>query len=643
MTNEKIENNDDGHIPRHAPPVDNGKDWAKLGFRRFESFAEKWEDYYDSLEDFYTSEFDPNYFKFEQWELEIDPKETEDDVEAYADYDRHGEVIETDKTREEWQKCAQSFPYFCHKYVKIGHPKRGLVPFRLYNYQRRVIGEYDQHQFNIISKFRQGGLTTVSSLWGLWRCMFRLDQNIMVLSKTDREAIAAGEIAARALEHLPKWLKPKFGKNNDHQRQFKETGCWLYFYTPEAARGKSITYLIIDEAAFINDMHRHWKSMYPTLSTGGNCIVVSTVNGIGNWYEDTYTRAKEGRNEFNIIDLDYYEHPDYHDDDWVRKTKANLGEKGWKQEVLRHFLGSGETYINSEIIGELMQLTQKTPPSRKLFTKFTNADKDIDYMDEFNRGALWVWKEPIDGHEYIMGVDCAEGIGEDNDNSTFQILDMSTLEQVAEFYSNVTPPHVFAQIVNEVGVMYNTAIVVVEAAAPAGGAVLNSLHHKLYYENLYWDTGKTRASGPGLKSNQAVRPVILECMSSRLLDKTLKLYSTRLVDEIKTFIYNGQKRRAEALAGKHDDAIMALCIALYARESMSRDVPVGSEMPDELQSVLDSSVYKEIKEELKRGAPINWLEDDGSDEDLLGYNEDQNALWDYKPKYHKLLREFGWW
>ena len=544
---------------------------------------------------------------------------------------------------EEWQKCAKDFSYFCHKYIKIGHPKRGLVPSRLYNYQRRVIGEYGEHQYNIISKFRQGGLTTVSVIWGMWRCMFHLDEVIMVLSKTDREAIAAGEIAARALEHLPAWLVPDFGKHNEHSRHFKETGSWLYFYTPEAARGKSITYLIIDEAAFIPDMRRHWKAMYPTLATGGNCIAISTVNGLGNWYEEQYTRAKNNKNEFNIIDLDYWEHPDYHDDEWVRKTKANLGPKGWKQEVLREFLGSGDTYIPADVISRLIKETMESPPSRKLFPEYVNRLEDENDVD-FENGAFWVWREPVDGHDYIIGVDCAEGLGEEGDNSVFQVLDVSTLEQVAEFYSNEIPPHIFAQLLNEVGIMYNTAIIVVEAAAPAGGAVLTNLQHKLFYENLYWDNERKRAATPGIKSNQTIRPMLLESISSRLLDNTLKINGTRFVNELKTFIYNGQRKRAEAQYGKHDDAIMAMAIGLYARDTLMRGVPLGSEIPIELSDTMDSQVYQSIKEELKRGAPHNWLDGDDDDEDLVTNPEDTmpGIVFNYRRKYDKLLKEFAW-
>ena len=117
----------------------------------------------------------------------------------------------------------------------------------IYKYQNKCIQEYESSRFNIISKFRQGGLTTVTLLYGMWRCMFKLDQQIMLLSKTDREATIIGMIVDRAVEYLPEWLKPNkdSGKWNDHLKQFMETGGNMMFYYPEAARGKATSLSLI--------------------------------------------------------------------------------------------------------------------------------------------------------------------------------------------------------------------------------------------------------------------------------------------------------------------------------------------------------------------------------------------------------------
>lgn len=578
-----------------------------------------------------TKEWDEvyqHYYAFSKHEEAIQIHETKDEVEAYGPEQQLQEII----------KCANDFPYFCHQYVKIIHPIQGLIPFILYQYQRRVIEEYEANRFNILSKFRQGGLTTVSVLYALWRCLFKTDQQILVMSKTDREAIAAGEIVKRAMQNLPAWMQPQMGKHNDHERQFMDTGSTLWFYTPEAARGKAITLLIIDEAAFIADMHRHWKSMYPVISTGGGCCVVSTVNGLGNWYEEIYHEAEAGENPFNVIELDYWEHPDYNNPTWVKATRANLGEKGWLQEVMRSFLGSGETYFNSHIIDRLDRYTRDNEPKRILFSKWANRSST---RLNWEPGALWVFKEPQDGHDYMISADVAEGVGDEGDNSCFQVLDMATNEQVAEFYSDSVAPHMFAKIINEMGYYYNTALVAVENMGP-GTAVLSDLQHDLAYENLYYENEKQNK--PGIKVNRTNRVEHLECLQNRLINSTVRINSRRFVTELKTFIYNSSSKRAEAQKGKHDDAIMAMAIGLFVRDLQLRGIPVGAEAPEELTDVFKSQMYEEIRNEIRDGAPEDWISQDGNDPILMPNEEDMlpSISFNIKRKNDKLLREFGW-
>jgi hypothetical protein len=603
-----------------------------------------WRSNFKSLDDYYRSggnydpeigrlQYDPKYYNFDKFELQIDPDEPLENIEKYDPIRRKKEMI----------KCSDSFAYFCHKYVKILHPMRGLIPFVLYKYQRKTIYDYETNRFNIISKFRQGGLTTVTLLWGLWRCMFQLDQQIMLISKTDREATDIGMMADRACENLPEWLKPKKdGKWNDHLKQFTDTGSALKFYSPEAARGKSVTFLIVDECAFIDDMEKHWKAMWPILSTGGSCTLISTVNGLGNWYEQTYREAKDRLNKFHVIDLDYWEHPDYNDESWVSEQKAQLGEKGFRQEVLREFQGSGETYFSAKIINGLTEQTRSNYPSRKLFPKWANQAGRVAQLDnDDNKGAMWIWKEPVEGHEYILSADCAEGQAENNDSSVFHIIDTATLEQVVEFYSNLIIPHEFSQVINEVATFYNNALVVVENMGP-GTAVLSALQHTLYYDNLYFENNKNANAKPGIKIGQSNRSLYLESLQNRLTNQTVRINSMRFVCELQTFEYNKVTRKAQAQKGKHDDAIMAMCIALYVRDTLLRDLPMGAERPKESVQIIKNAVYEEIKKQLLEGSPEDLLADD--EIDILAPEKDSYyGGYTYIPerKYDKLLREFG--
>lgn len=561
-----------------------------------------------------------HYYEFNENELDIEIGETMEDMEAYS----------TSKMRTEYAKCSADFFYFTHKYVKIIHPVEGIVPFIAYKYQRRVVNAYEDNRFVILSKFRQGGLTTISVLYALWRCMFRPAQKILTLSKSQREATGAGENVRVAMEHMPSWLRPALDEDAKMEKKFVVTNSYLWFYTPEAARSKSASFIIIDEAAFIPDMDERWQAMYPTIATGGRAIVISTNGSKEDWYGRTYHEALEKRNKFHIVQMDYWEHPLYADPKWVEDTKANIGEAGWLREVLRCFLGSGTTYFNMEIIERADRLTRNCEPERIVFQKFANRSKTkiIPWED----GALWIWQEPVAGKEYVIGVDCAEGTGEKGDNNCFQVLDAQSLEQAAEFYSNNVPPHIFAQIIKQIGDYYNTALVVVENKE-AGLTVISYLEHDLVYENLYMEPGQKFF---GIKTSKNTRPLMLQSFKRRMIDGSIHINSMRLAGEMSTFVYNQKGDKPEAQRGHNDDAIMAMSLATHIIDANKRYVPIGIETVEEIENSTNKAIMEEIRREI---APENyeWNEDD-DDYNLI---EDDIPAIMVRRKLDNLLREFN--
>lgn len=588
---------------------------------------------YNSLKEFYKANYDEKFYEFEDIELEIDPRETVEDFEEYS----------ADRKNEEIIKCSQSFNYFCHKYVKITHPTDGLLSFITFKYQRSTIENYNDHRFNIIRKFRQGGLTTLSTIWALWRCLFKEHETLFFVSRTDREAKAAGTIARKALDELPSWMKPTMKKSNEHENVFGHSSCNLYFYTIKAVRGKSITYLFIDEAAFIDNMDKYWADLYPTLSGGGKCTIISTVNGMGGtgeWYYQTYIGAERKENKFNIIRLHYTDHPDYNNKEWVENNRAQLGEDKWAQEIIGDFLSSGSSFIPLGIIVDIEEEVRNIDPLHAHFHDFANEiGKGKD------RGALYIWKEPVPGRNYIMGVDTAEGIGKDGDNSCFEIIDEITCEQVAEFYSNRCPMLNFATIVAQTGTIYNNALIVVEDEK-CGNTVLSKLNSELYYPNLYYDNGKDK---PGLHTNKSNKPIYMEILQTRLLNKGVVIRGMRFLHELKHFIYNKSTKKVEIAKGHHDDAIMALCLALYAREMQGGFAPSNQlSVQNESIEKFKIDVFKSIKEELMKEIDFDPLENDPYQ---LTIEEAPDEYEGNLPVYmqgkvlrkrHKILSEFGW-
>jgi hypothetical protein len=196
------------------------------------------------------------------------------------------------------------------------------------------------------------------------------------------------------------------------------------------------------------------------------------------------------------------------------------------------------------------------------------------------------------GHEYIIGADCAEGVGRDGDNSCFEIIDAGESgSRSPNFSSNLVPPNVFAQMINQIGIYYSTAKTVVVENNSVGGAVLNSSQRNdMGYEAVY-DESKKSSTKPRHKDLPSRAAIFLEAMQNRLMNGTVRTNSHRLVNELKTFIYSPQKKRAEAIKGKHDDAIMALCLALYVRDERIRGLPLDIEHAE--QSIIAKNASHE--------------------------------------------------
>lgn len=244
----------------------------------------------------------------------------------------------TNEQSAELVKCAKDFVYFCEHYVTIKTWKDNnyqQVPFKLYPFQEELAEHWMDNRFSIGSKFRQGGFTTLAVIYGLWNCLFKVDQRIMYLAKTDRDAIDdGGRVAETALAHMPEWMKG-LSMKNDHTKKF-DTGSVLRFHTPQACCGMGVDLLIIDEASFIKDIELHWKAMWPVLSTGGRCIVQSSVNTDEDWFWERIIDARAGVGMFKEFKCHYTDRPEFAQMAWETQMKSQLGLQGWDVDVLQN-------------------------------------------------------------------------------------------------------------------------------------------------------------------------------------------------------------------------------------------------------------------------------------------------------------------
>ena len=314
-------------------------------------------------------------------------------------------------------RCGRDPVYFTNTYARISEPMRGLIPFDLYDFQKQALNDFTKHRFSVILKARQLGISTTVAAYVCWLMLFQREKNVLVVATKLSTATNLVKKIKSIHKHLPPWLKiadisinnrTSFELSNGSQVKASST-------SGDAGRSEALSLLVVDEAAFVEGMDELWAGLYPTLSTGGRCIALSTPNGVGNWFHKTYNEAIESKNDFFTIKLPWSVHPD-RDEKWFQKETRNMSAREIAQELECNFNASGDTVVSGDDIKRLLENCSE-PQHRTGF--------DRNY---------WIWKPVEEGAEYLLCADVARGDG--SDFSVAQVIRLDTLEQVAEFHKN---------------------------------------------------------------------------------------------------------------------------------------------------------------------------------------------------------------
>ena len=455
----------------------------------------------------------------------------------------------------EMLRCGKDPVYFLKTYARISHPMHGLILFDTYDFQDTLLKDFNDYRFNVILKARQLGISTITAGYIVWLMLFHRDKAILVMATKFATAGNLVKKVKNIMRNIPDWLKiatitvdnrTSFELSNGSSIKAAST-------SGDAGRSEALSLLVLDEAAHIEGLEELWTGLYPTLSTGGRCIALSTPNGVGNWFHKTCTDADADANNFNLTTLPWDVHPD-RDAEWYKKETRNMSKRQIAQELECNFNTSGETVIDPECM-EYLHATMREPKHR------TGFDRNF-----------WIWEDFDPTCNYLMVADVARGDGADY--STFQIIKLETLEVVGE-YQGKPSLDMYAGMLNQIGREFGSAMLVVENNN-IGYSVLTKLM-EYEYPNVYHSIKSTHeyieqhqaevtnSAVPGFTTSMKTRPLIIAKLEEFIRNKLITIYSSRTINEMKTFIWrNG---RPQAMKGYHDDLIMALAIACWVRDT----------------------------------------------------------------------------
>ena len=460
--------------------------------------------------------------------------------------------------RQEYLKCASDPIHFMKKYCFIQHPQRGRIQFALFPFQEKVLKLFQDNPYSIVLKARQLGISTLVAGFSLWLMIFHKDKNILCIATKQETAKNMVTKVKFMYENLPSWLKVDASENNKlnlrlkNGSQIKATSA-----ASDAGRSEAVSLLLIDEAAFIENIGEIWASAQQTLATGGGCIALSTPYGTGNWFHQTWVRAENKENDFLPIRLPWFVHPE-RDEVWRKRQDELLGDPRMAaQECDCDFSTSGDVVFYPEY----MEFYEKTYIKEPLERRGTDRN-------------LWVW-EPCDySRDYMVIADVARGDGKDY--SAFHIIDIESNVQVAEYRGQLGTKE-YGHLLVGIATEYNNALLVPENASIGWSTIQTIIDRG--YDNLYYSpkSGEVRADSyfdrymdtskmvPGFTMSSRTRPMVISKFQESISDKGVTFYSKRLLEEMRTFIWrNG---RPEAQQGYNDDLVMSFAIGQYMRDT----------------------------------------------------------------------------
>ena len=517
----------------------------------------------------------------------------------------------TKKQVDEVMKCLEDPKYFIEHYLKIVTIDKGLIPFEMYDFQRKMVDTFHDNRFTICKLPRQSGKSTIIVSYLLHYVLFNDNVNVAILankSSTARDLLGRLQLA---YEHLPKWMQQGVLNWNKGSLELENGSRIVAASTSSSAvRGSTFNIIFLDEFAYVpnNIAEEFFSSVYPTISSGksSKVMIVSTPHGMNMFYK-MWMDAVNKKSTFVPVEVHWSEVPG-RDEAWKEQTIKNTSESQFQTEFECEFLGSVDTLINAQKLKTMAVIDPKKSP-----------------------GGLDVYELPIKGHTYVITVDVARGV--QNDYSAFVVIDSTKAPYkiVAKYRNNDIKPIVFPNILKKVADHYNKAYVLIEIN-DLGQQVADAMQFELEYDNMMMVTQRGRAgqvlgggfSGRGnqlgVRMTKGTKKIGTSNLKSLIEADKLIINDFDIIAELSTFISKGKSFEAET--GAHDDLVM--CLVIFSWVANQRyfkeltNVDVRGQMFTDQKNAIEADM-----------APFGFIDNGLDDPEGLdnGYFDDAGVLW----------------
>ena len=450
----------------------------------------------------------------------------------------------------EYGKCSADAAYFIDTFASIddaqGHGDgSGTMPFRLWPAQVDVLWQLMVSPLTIILKARQLGISWICCGYALWLCMFSPGKVVLIFSMGQLEADEMLRRVKVLYQRLPPWLRDScpLAKDPNTSEMVWSNGSRVKSLpaSQNAGSGFTASLVIMDEAAKIQFASQLYTALKPTIDGGGQLIILSTANGIGNLFHQLWMKAAAGTVKFRAIFLPWSARPGrtraWRDAQTAEESEPGKALQEYPGSASESFLVSGRVRFKSEWVAAQ---DKNVEPSH-------SAPGSLRSLD-----GVKVYRNPEPGRKYIVAADVAEGL-EGGDYSSSAVIDSESWEEMADDHGQWEPDE-FAKRLVTLATHYDAWVVV--ERNNHGHAVLASLKALGYRKIANGHDGR-----PGWLTNPQTKPQAVDALAEALRDRLLKIRTQATLDELLIYriMPNGN---TSAPSGFHDDRVMKWVVGL---------------------------------------------------------------------------------
>ena len=279
------------------------------------------------------------------------------------------------------------------------------------------------------------------------------------------------------------------------------------------------------------------------------------------------------------------------------------------------FIMTGTSFFSNARCTDMMKIAKKIGCDYYRYSMGANF-LDTEVVKSTERLAtLKIWEEPVDTAYYVIGADPAYGSSDWADRFCIQVFRCYAdgMEQVAEFATPEMNTYQFAWVIAHLAGAYKNSTLNLEVNGP-GQAVINELRNlkrqaatltgQQGYDlmnvlgsmsNYIWrrnDTLGGISNSIGWITTSQTKERMLSYMKDYFERNMMAIYSTELIDEMKTIVRDGSS--IEATGRNKDDRVMAAALACAAFAEQVQPKLINMKITREMSRKTDDMTPEQV-------------------------------------------------